>query len=206
MENSEKYREDISEIRRIMERSSKFISLSGLSGVLSGTYALIGAYIAYQRIYSVTDTSGYGTIAFTSEMITELLVIAGTVLILSVGTGIFLTTQKARKQEAEIWDYQTWRLIINLLIPLLAGGIFSLILLFNGIGGLVAPVTLIFYGLALVNASKYTLSEIRGLGIFETLLGLLAACFIGYGLLFWTIGFGVLHIIYGVVMYLKYDK
>jgi len=70
----------------------------------------------------------------------------------------------------------------------------------------VAPLTLIFYGLALVNASKYTLSEIRSFGIAEIVLGLIAMAFIGYGLLFWAIGFGLLHIIYGIIMHVRYGS
>jgi hypothetical protein len=79
-----------------------------------------------------------------------------------------------------------------------------MILLLKGYIGIVAPLTLIFYGLALVNASKYTLSEVRWLGLTQILLGLAAAHFIGYGLVFWALGFGLVHILYGLVMHYKY--
>ena len=105
-----------------------------------------------------------------------------------------------------LWNHQTKRLLINLLISLATGGIFSFILLLKGFIGLVAPITLLFYGLALVNASKYTLSEIRSLGLLEIALGLISTYYIGYGLLFWAVGFGALHIVYGVLMHLKYEK
>ena len=124
----------------------------------------------------------------------------------SIGVGIFLSTRKAKKNNQKIWDLQTKRLLINLLIPLITGGIFCLILLFNGYVGIIAPLTLIFYGLALVNASKYTLKEVRSLGIAEIILGLIATYFIGYGLLFWSVGFGLLHIIYGIIMKTRYGS
>ena len=70
----------------------------------------------------------------------------------------------------------------------------------------VAPLTLVFYGLALVNASKYTLGYIRYFGITMIILGLASVWFLGYGLFFWTLGFGVCHIIYGALMHFKYDR
>lgn len=193
------YLKDISEIRSIMERSSRFISLSGLSGVMAGIYALLGAYVAHLILqdYRVQPHD---------QVITYLMTDAFIVLLLAVGTGFFLTTRRARAQGATIWDASARRLLINLLIPLAVGGIFSLILIFRGMVGIIAPSMLIFYGLALVNASKYTLSDIRYLGFAEIVLGLLAAIVSGYSLLFWAIGFGVLHIIYGTLMYYTHER
>jgi predicted lysophospholipase L1 biosynthesis ABC-type transport system permease subunit len=42
--------EDIAEIRAMMERSTRFLSLSGLSGVFAGTFGLIASGLAYFRI------------------------------------------------------------------------------------------------------------------------------------------------------------
>ena len=135
-----------------------------------------------------------------------LLIIAVSVLIAAVGSGIFFTTRKAKKNNQKLWDVQTKRLIINLFIPLVTGGILSLILLFKGYVGLVAPLTLIFYGLGLVNGSHFTLNEIRSLGLIEIALGLVSMNFIGYGLYFWAVGFGVLHIVYGIIMQVKHGS
>jgi hypothetical protein len=189
-----------------MERSSRFISLSGISGILAGIFALIAAFFAYKTIYNKQDYLGYQNVLLNRETIFTLLVIGSVTLVLSIGAGIFFTTKKARKENQKLWDRQTRRLLINLSIPLVTGGILCLMLLFEGLIGLIAPLTLIFYGLALVNASKYTLSEIRSLGLIEILTGLLAILFIGYGLWFWSFGFGVLHIIYGIVMQRKYGS
>ena len=118
--------------------------------------------------------------------------------------GIFFTSRKAKKNKQKLWDQQTKRLLLNLFIPLATGGILCLILLSKGFIGFVAPFTLIFYGLALVNASKYTLREVRSLGILEIILGLIGTNYVGFGLLFWVIGFGALHILYGIIMKVKY--
>lgn len=207
MEKEPNYLEDISEIRNIMEKSSKFVSLSGLSGILVGTYALIGAYIAY-RISYFSDQVIYPDIIkqHLSKEVVSLLVVAFSVLLLSVSTSFTLALRKAKKNGHNVWDHTAKRLAINLLIPLITGGVFIIILFSKGIIGLIAPVTLIFYGLALVNGSKYTYEEYRYLGLAEIVLGLIAAYMIGYGLLFWALGFGVCHVIYGIVMYFKYER
>ncbi|HUH47610.1 MAG TPA: hypothetical protein VLZ54_10690 [Arenibacter sp.] len=202
----QKYIADIKDIKDIMDRSSRFISLSGLSGIAAGISALLGAYMAYSTIYTDQDYLHYDRVVPTPENLSQLLLIAIGTLVLALGTGIYFTTRKTKKQKQKIWDRQTKRLLINLLIPLATGGILCLMLLLKGYVAIVAPLTLIFYGLALVNASKYTLKEVRSLGLLEILIGLLAVQFIGHGLLFWAIGFGLLHIVYGIKMELKYKS
>ena len=182
-----------------MERSSRFISLSGLSGVMAGIYALIGAYVAHLILQDYRLQPH-------DQVVTYLIADAVAVLLLAVGTGVLLTTRRARAQGATIWDASARRLLVNLLIPLVVGGLFSLILIVRGFVGIIAPSMLIFYGLALINASKYTLSDIRYLGFTEIGLGLLAAIVSGYSLLFWAIGFGVMHIVYGTLMYYTHER
>lgn len=206
MEN-EKYLSDISEIKNLMNRSSRFISLSGLSGILAGIYCLIGATLAYKIIYFDTTSLGnYSNLIITETELIQLFTIAASVIFLSLVTGIVLSIKKASKSNDTVWNASSKRLVINFMIPLLTGGAFILFLIEKEILGLVAPLTLIFYGLACVNASKYTLGDVRYLGITMILLGLLSTWFLGYGLLFWALGFGVCHILYGSIMYYKYDR
>lgn len=206
--------EHLSEIRSLMERSSRFISLSGLSGVAAGIFALIGAAAVYVYfdIFPFDENLVYYSDVVASkkkwgiDYLTFFFLDAAFVFIFAVAGGIFFTTRKAKQKGQKIWDKVTQKLLLNLLIPLAAGGIFCLALLKHGQFGLVAPATLVFYGLALVNGGKYTLSDIHYLGLSEIVLGLIALFYIGYGLEFWAIGFGILHIIYGTVMYFKYEK
>lgn len=207
MNRESDYIKDISEIRNIMERSSRFMSLSGLSGIMAGVYALIGAYIAY-RIFYFSDEILYRSIArgnFSGDVL-KLVGLALVILVLAIATGIWLSYRKAKKKGYKVWDITAQRMLVNLAIPLVTGGIFIIILFFKGLIGLIAPATLIFYGLSLINASKYTYTDIRYLGFCELILGLLSSYYIGYGLVFWAMGFGLLHIIYGSVMYFKYEK
>jgi hypothetical protein len=210
--STDQHLQNLNEIRSLMERSSRFISLSGFSGVFAGIYALIGAAAAYVYLNIDITSARYYDYARTPEgkpnidFYTFFFTTAILVLVASIATGIFLTTRRAKKQGLPIWDKSAKRLLLNMMIPLATGGIFCLALVTHGLDGMVAPATLIFYGLALINASKYTLSDIRSLGIAEVIIGLTAAFFMGYGLLFWALGFGIMHIIYGTVMYYKYEK
>lgn len=202
-----KYLNDISEIKNMMNKSSRFISLSGLSGVLAGIYSLIGAFLAYKIIYTDSYQLGaYRNLIVTEDAMIQLFAIAFGVILASLVTGIILSMRKAKKQGDKIWDASSKRLLINFMIPLVTGGIFILFLIEKEIYGFVAPLTLIFYGLACVNASKYTLGDVRYLGITLLILGLISAYFIGFGLLFWALGFGFCHLFYGAVMYFKYER
>lgn len=202
----EKYLEDLKDIKSMMERSSRFISLSGLSGVGAGLFALIGAYLAYQTVYADQDYLSYRRANLDAPTLITLFGIACGVLLLSVGCGFYFTQRKAMKNQQKLWNTQTRTLLLNLLIPLAVGGLLCLILLGKGFIGLVAPLTLVFYGLGLINASKYTLSEIRGLGLCQVVIGLIGCQFVGYGLFLWALGFGIMHMVYGIVMYVKYES
>lgn len=213
MESQKTPSQTLDEIRSLMERSSRFISLSGLSGVAAGLFAILGATLVYayldmtpfggKRVYYVEAISStkWGVNYITFFILDALFVLIGAIV-----SGIFFTTRKAKRKGQKIWDALSRRLLINLLIPLVTGGIFCLGLFYHQLFGFLAPTTLVFYGLALINASKYTLDDIRNLGYCEIALGLLSLFFLGYGLEVWVIGFGFLHIIYGSLMYWKYER
>jgi hypothetical protein len=187
-----------------MNRSTRFISLSGISGVSTGIIALAGALIAHMFLFKGKDYLVYQAVEPDIQLLTLIFIISLATLVLSAGSAIFFTTRETKKRNHSTWNNQVKILLINLSIPLIAGGLLCLLFLFRGFIGFLPPLTLIFYGLALVNGSKYTLHEIRSLGLIEIFLGLIAFQFIGYGLLLWAIGFGILHIIYGIIIQRKY--
>ena len=190
-----------------MERSVKFMSISGVAGILAGTFALVGAAATWKILYNFDDGPVHNSSPNESGIVVaQVLIIAVSVLILSLGTGILMSVRKARRLQQHIWNPASRLLLMMVAIPLIAGGLISLILLSRGFYALIAPSLLIFYGLALVAGSPYTFREIRWLGLIEVVLGLLAALLPECGLLLWTIGFGVLHIVYGSIMYYKYEK
>ncbi|MGB7785331.1 MAG: hypothetical protein WBL27_04445 [Salinimicrobium sp.] len=208
MKNEQEYIKDISEIRSMMERSTRFLSLTGWAGIMAGIYALAGTYIAYLLYYSQPEGFLYSSFErqeVTANMLS--LVSLGTlILVLAVGTAVYLSYRKARKNGQPLWNPVARRLVSSMAIPLVAGGILILLLMFQGFIGLAAPLSLIFYGLALVNAGRFTFDELRSLGITQVVLGLLSSWFIGYALLLWGLGFGLMHIAYGIYMQQKYDK
>ena len=208
-EQNQQTLETLQDIKRIMERSSRFISLSGLSGIAAGICALAGAWFAYKEFAPYyTDYNNRGVYSGEDFQLLKfrLLVIALAVLAAALVSSFYFTWRKAKHNKLPIWDLTAKRLMINMLIPLVTGGLFILALYQYNEWMFIAPACLIFYGLALVNASKYTLTDVRYLGLFQILLGLINTQFVGYGLYFWALGFGVMHIIYGFVMWWKYEK
>ena len=196
------------DIKRIMQRSSRFISLSGLSGIAAGAWALIGAIFAHKWMgdyYNKYEDHGFTGYDF-HQLKLNLLLTASIVLIASLLSAFYFTWRRAGQNNLPLWDHTSKQLAINMLIPLVAGGLFILAMLQQNEWTFIAPACLIFYGLALVNGSKYTLSDIRYLGVLEIILGLINTQFLHYGLYFWAFGFGVLHIIYGFVMWWKNER
>lgn len=222
MNQQNEHLETLVEIRSLMERSSKFLSLSGLSGIAAGTIALIGVIVAHiyfemeffklnmEDVRMISeDDSAFRSVyeKWGLKPIPFLMLDGAIVLVLALGSGFYYSLRKAKKRGYSFWDNTAKRLLINISIPLVTGGLFALILMFQyDLVELIPSVTLIFYGLALVNGSKYTLDELRTLGLSEIVLGLVSTWYQSYVLLFWAIGFGVLHIIYGVLMHIKYDR
>lgn len=201
--------ETLQDIKRIMERSSRFLSLSGLSGIAAGICALAGAWFANQRLdnyYLRYNGRRYYEGEDFHELKIQLLIIAAIVLVVVLLSAFYFTWRKAQRNHLPVWDHTSKKLFMNMLIPLVAGGVFMLSMLQYDEWRYIAPACLIFYGLALVNASKYTLIDIRYLGLLEIGLGLVSTQFVGYGLYFWAAGFGLLHIIYGGIMWWKYER
>lgn len=208
MKDSEKdYARDLAEIRSMMERSSKFLSLSGWEGVLAGMYALIGSYIAHS-VYGFTPSGPfYDYLALRGSGGALMVIgIAGLVLVMALATALFFASRKAAKQGEKAWNPTSRRLLASMAVPLVTGGLIVALLVREGLLGLVAPLMLIFYGLSLYNASKYTIAEVKMLGFVQIGLGLINLMMHGYGLLFWAIGFGIMHIVYGIIMYIRYER
>jgi len=200
MKEEQDYIRDIAEMRSLMERSSKFLSLSGLAGIMSGIYGLGGAFIVYNVFEFNPDQADLST------DLVEVILTAFIVLVLAIGTAIILSYKKAYKRQEKFWDPTARRVLINMGVPLVTGGLLIIILISKGLIGLAAPFTLIFYGLALYNAGKFTYEEMKSLGLIQIALGLISAYLVEYSLLFWAIGFGIVHIIYGIYIHYRHER
>jgi hypothetical protein len=217
MNTQNQHLDTLQDIKKMMERSSRFISLSGLSGIAAGCCALVGAWFAHNIItgHRQLSSNGYdettsiyrgGSTAVKDLLGNALIQVAAFTFIASVILAFIFTYLRSKKTGTPIWGVSSQRLMVNFCTPLSVGGIFLMKLLEHGTYGLIAPGCLIFYGLALVNASKYTLGEVRYLGYGQIILGIINLWFVGYGLYFWAAGFGLLHIVYGAMMWWKYER
>ena len=195
------YLKDISEIKSIMDKSTRFVSLSGLSGIMAGIYALIGAAYAYWLV----TKSVRGYLILDGRVFNLVLLDLFLIAFFAIVTAVYLTARKAKKNGEKMFDKAGLRAIMHFLVPLVTGGLYILIILNQHKYGQTGALMLIFYGLSLVNASKFTLGDIKYLGFIEIILGLICALFPGYGFWLWVLGFGVMHIVYGIIMHYKYD-
>ena len=201
--------DDLHHIKRMMERSSRFITLSGFSGIAAGVCALAGAWFAHNSLISRANgnyTIGGLVSSGGVKLLNDLMWIGVITFISAFISAFFFTYLRSKKDQLPMWGAASIRLFWNTTLPLIVGAIFIVRLMQYEMYELVAPSCLIFYGLALVNGSKYTLGEIRYLGFGQLLLGFINLWCIGYGLLFWALGFGILHIIYGILMWYKYER
>lgn len=198
--------EAVKEIRVMMEKSSRFLSFSGTSAILIGLYALAGAFVARGIISPVKEIPGEYSAPGWITIVPHIILVALIVFVLSLSTILFFSARKAKKMNHSFINGPAYRTFLNFFLPLTVGGIFCVALLVEGDVGIIAPVMLLFYGLSLINASKYTYGNIFWLGCSELLLGLICAFFPGKGLLLWAIGFGVLHIVYGIYFYFRVER
>lgn len=207
MKKEQEYFRDLAEIRSMMERSSKFMSLSGWAGIIAGVYALVGVYLVYDVLDIALDApnGSLSPINIIGEFF-PLLALAAIILILALTTAVLLSHQKAKKRGEKIWNGTSKRLLAHMAVPLVTGGMLILILISKGLVVLAAPLSMVFYGIALFNASRFTFEMLKYLGSIQIILGLASAYYTHYGLLFWAIGFGLFHIIYGTYMHFKYER
>ena len=201
---------DIQSIREIMERSTRFLSLSGLAGIFAGVCALIGSAVAWIFILDQGKAGFENHLSAPAQsyipgymfyLTLDALVVLG----LALSGAVYFSHRKARKAGQRLWTISTRQLLIHLMIPLISGGIFILLLILHKHPELTASAMLIFYGLALINAGKFTFGEIHYLGLTMICVGFVAGVFINYWLILWATGFGLMHIIYGAVMYYRHE-
>jgi len=187
--------EDLKTIRKIMEESSRFLSLSGLSGIFAGIFALIGLITALWL-------SGNSDIIINTDL--AIFIDAVAVLSCALITAIYFSYRKAKSKGYKIWTTTTKRMLVNLAVPLLSAVGFILVFYMDNNFQYIVPSMLVFYGVALVSAGKFMFGEIIYLGILEIITGFVAMFVPGYSLYLWGFGFGILHILYGAIMYIKY--
>ena len=212
MHNEHKPTQALEDIKQMMDRGSRFVSLSGWSGVAAGICGLVAAWLASRMFseYEISESEysnpGYIADGNFLQLERDLLILAVITFIAAFSFAFLFTWLRSRKTGVAVWGFTARKVIINVAVPMIIGGMFILRLLQPGSFGLVVPAALLFYGLALINGSKFTVSEVRYLGYSELILGIISLWVIGYPLHFWAAGFGVLHILYGIIMWNRYER
>ena len=212
MNNGKEPVQALEEIKQMMDRGSRFVSLSGWSGIAAGICALIAAWVADKKLdqYGINkidySKSGYTNNGDFLQFQRDLVILAVITFIAAFSLAFLFTWLRSRKTGVPVWGFTARKVIINVAVPMIVGALFILFIIDLGVYDLVAPACLLFYGLALINGSKYTVSEVRYLGYLQVLLGITSLWVTGYDLYFWAAGFGVLHILYGVMMWNKYER
>jgi len=205
----------LEEIKQMMDRGSRFVSLSGWSGISAGICALVATWIAHQKIsqYTFENSNDYNDMQGTYIFKDGHLLLANQLLVIGILTflaafffAFLFTWLRSRKTSVSIWGFTARKVMINVAVPMIVGALFIWRIIDLGAYSFVAPACLLFYGLALINGSKYTVSEVRYLGYLQLVLGIISLWVMDYGLFFWAAGFGVLHILYGIVMLNKYER
>jgi hypothetical protein len=197
--------QQIKAIHEMMERSTRFLHISGMAGILAGFIAIVASWIAINSFAFEPDSYTYNY----SEMggnLWNIVYLGLSTLVVSFGLGLVLARRNAYKKGSPGWNPTARRMLIYFATPLLTGGLVILLFWLKGFVALAAPLSLIFYGLALLHASHFTLTDIRYLGLIELLLGLVALYWIQHSLLIWALGFGMVHIGYGFYIYLRYER
>lgn len=199
--------DQIEQIHAIMARSTTFLSLSGLSGLSAGVIALVAVWLIYRLIGTVWLTDEvFATLHNSPDHVRSLTNVFLWTLVAALTVAFLFTLRRAKRYRLGLWDIATRRFGLHLALPLLAGGVFVMALCLQGTYELICPAMLIFFGLALISAGKYSFSETVILGVIELVLGLAAAVWVEGGLLLWAVGFGVVTAGYGVLMYLQYER
>lgn len=201
--NKNQYTDDLAHIRSMMERSSRFLSLSGWAGILPGIFALAGLAMAVWFISQAQQFWWYGDApASNSPLAFQLIATAMIVLGLSIFSSWYTCMRKARNENQATWTPAIRNMLLHFAIPLAAGAIILGWIYLKAEWGLLAPVMLSFYGLALVQVSQFTLRSVFWLGIIEITLSIPSGI-PGWGIPMLAIGFGVAHIVYGIMMFNK---
>lgn len=199
--------DELAAIKSMMERSTRFLSLSGFSGILAGIYALAASGMAWYWIYFPNSSWSAGTESLTfKDLLNRMLMLGLGTLIAAVGSAYLLSKKKGAGNAQPFWSPASKRFLQSLFLPVALGGFFCFALLHESAFELIPAAMLLFYGIGLVQSAQFTLGEIKNLGITQVILGLLAAFFPEYGLLCWALGFGLFHVIYGTLMYFRHER
>ena len=200
------------DIREMMSKSSRFQAISGWSIVVIGLYAAVASAMA-AAVIGVGDwlpccenLQRFAVLNTPSRIRIAALIAIG-LFALSLLTVFVAAIIKSKRNNLRFaFDKRMCQMLVDFFIPLIAGGLLSMALVQQGHYGLTSSIMLLFYGLALVNCSHYTYPALRWLGYSELLIGIIDCFTMSHALLFWFLGFSVMHILFGVIYVIMFER
>ena len=180
--------ENLRVIRALMERSTKFSTFSGLSGVCAGMASIIGCIIT--RLY-IPDPGAFPV---------QFLALWSTVIVIAVGADYLLMKRRAAQVGKRVLSRLGKQMVIASVPGLGTGAIVTFYLLQHHLLGSVYPFWMLAYGLAVSATGLFSQREVSLLGVAFLIAG--AACLFatGIGLPMMAVTFGGFHIVYGLAM------
>jgi len=176
-------------IRETMERSTHFTAVPGYGGILMGVTAVAAAYIANVQA------------DFRSWQTTWLIEAA-----LAFVIGLFAMWQKSKISKTSLMSAPAKKFALGFFPPLICGVILTYALFRLGTDkDLVISVWLLLYGTAVVCGGMFSVKIVSIMGWIFILMGALAVfvpTMYSDGLM--AFSFGILHIIFGVIIARKY--
>jgi hypothetical protein len=175
-------------IRETMERSQSFTAVSGVGGVLMGLIALGATFLAVRS----ETTEAWVTVWMSAA-------------VLSLGIALVAMTMKARAAGGSLLVGAGRKFAWNLTPPLLVGGLLTVAMTQMGAATLLPGVWLLLYGTGVVTGGAFSVRVVPLMGLAFMLVGA-AALFApaAWGNLFMAGGFGLLHIVFGIVIWRKH--
>jgi len=184
-------------IREAMERSSSFTAVPGWGGVLIGATALIAAALAewmesIDRLAGLRGGRGW-------------MLVWGWELPLALMIGGVAMKRKARAANVKLLTGPGRKFVLSLAPPLVAGALISVALVRIGSFDVLPGVWLLLYGVGVVAGGAFSVRVVPVMGMFFMGLGTLTLFAPpAFGRLMMAVGFGVVHIVFGLIIARRY--
>jgi hypothetical protein len=180
--------DNLSFIRQTMERATAFTAVPGWGGVGMGVLALAAAAVAETRI---TRTEWLVTWLATSA--------------LGLTLGGWTMASKARRAGTTVFSYSGRRFVLSYVPPLLVGALLTGVLVRAGLWSALPGTWLLLYGTGVVTGGAFSVRVVPLMGLCFMVLGA-AALFspASWGNILMAAGFGLLHIVFGLIIARRY--
>ena len=176
--------DNLSFIRSTMERATSFTAVPGWGGVAMGATALVAAAIAPLQ----GSPDGWLRVWLVEALV------AGAI-------GSYAMARKARRSEGAALSRPTRRFLLSYAPPILVGALLTFVLHREGLFRVLPGLWLMLYGTGVVTGGAFSVRVVPVMGLCFMAVGAVALVApASWGDPALALGFGVLHIIFGVII------